>query len=107
MSESDDWRTVGAASALREGDVVAFELDGKEIAVYWAEDGLYATANRCTHGDARLSDGFLIDHCIECPLHQGQFDIRNGEPMCSPVTVPLRCYPVRIEADQVQVRISG
>ncbi|HVL59530.1 MAG TPA: non-heme iron oxygenase ferredoxin subunit [Burkholderiaceae bacterium] len=100
----DNWRPLGPASALREGDVVAFELDGREIAVYWTDDGLYATDNRCTHGDARLSDGFLLDHTIECPLHQGQFDVRNGAPMCDPVTVPIRCWRVRIEGEQVEVQ---
>ncbi len=101
----ETWQTIGPASELIEGDVVAFEFDGREIAVYSADDGLYATDNRCTHGDARLSEGFLMEHVVECPLHQGQFDIRTGEPLCNPVTVPIRCYPVRVEGDQVQVKI--
>lgn len=98
-----EWVTVGSEADLQQGDVVALLLDGREIAIYWSEDGLYATDNRCTHGDARLSEGFLIDHCIECPLHQGQFDIRSGQPLCEPVTEPIRCYPVRLEGGQVQV----
>lgn len=99
-----EWTTIGAEADLLQGDVVAMRLDGREIAVYWSDDGLFATDNRCTHGDARLSEGFLIDNCIECPLHQGQFDIRSGQPMCEPVTEPIRCYPVRVEAGQVQVQ---
>ena len=62
---------------------------------------IYATDNVCTHGHARLCEGFLEGHEIECPLHQGKFDVRNGKPTCAPVTEAIRSYPVRIEAGRV------
>ena len=46
----------------------------------------------CTHGEARLCDGYLIGHEIECPLHQGRFDVRSGEPTWSPACEPLTTY---------------
>jgi naphthalene 1,2-dioxygenase system ferredoxin subunit len=60
----------------------------------------------CTHGNARLCDGFLEGHEIECPLHQGKFDIRTGKPTCAPVTVPVRIYPVKIDNGRVYVAIE-
>ena len=36
-------------------------------------------------GNARLCDGFLTGHEIECPLHQGRFDVRDGRALCSPL----------------------
>jgi naphthalene 1,2-dioxygenase system ferredoxin subunit len=48
-----------------------------------------------------LCEGFLEGHEIECPLHQGRFDVRNGAPMCAPVTEAIRSYPVKIEAGRV------
>jgi len=38
----------------------------------------------------RSEDGFLDGHEIECPLHQGKFDVRDGKPTCAPVTEALR-----------------
>ena len=67
---------------------------------------MFATDNICTHGHARLCDGFLDGHEIECPLHQGKFDVRNGSPTCAPVTEPLKCYPVRIDGGRVFLQMD-
>ena len=101
------WVTVAQRAQLRDGDVVCAQAEGREVALYLVEGEPYASDNVCTHGDARLSDGFVIDHCIECPLHQGQFDIRTGAVLCDPVTEPIRVYPVRFDGDAVQVNLGG
>jgi naphthalene 1,2-dioxygenase system ferredoxin subunit len=80
---------------------------GREIAVYTVGSEVYASDNLCTHGNARLCDGFLEGHEIECPLHQGRFDVRDGRPLCDPVTVPVRVYPVRVEGGRVYIGIEG
>ena len=41
----------------------------------------YATADRCTHEEASLSDGWIQDGTIECPRHQGFFDIVSGKAL--------------------------
>ena len=93
---------------LREADVVGVIADdGREYAIYQVEGKIFVTDNWCTHGQARLSEGFLIDHCIECPFHQGQFDVRTGQPLCEPVTEAIRCYPVRIEDGQIFINTSA
>jgi nitrite reductase/ring-hydroxylating ferredoxin subunit len=73
---------------------------------YWREDAVYATDNSCTHGQARLCDGFLECREIECPLHQGRFDVRDGKPLCEPVTEALRRHPVKIEGGRVFLQID-
>lgn len=75
-------------------------------AVYTVGDAVYATDNLCTHGQARLCDGFLEGHEIECPLHQGKFDVRDGRPTCEPVTEALRSYPVKVDGQRVYVQID-
>ncbi len=64
-------------------------------------DGYFASDGICTHEDERLEDGIVIDNVIECPLHQGRFDLRTGEALSAPVCVNLRTYPVRIEDGRV------
>ncbi|WP_028222881.1 non-heme iron oxygenase ferredoxin subunit [Paraburkholderia oxyphila] len=86
-------------------DVVAVQAGGKELAVYGVDGEVFATDNICTHGHARLCDGFLEGHEIECPLHQGRFDIRNGQAMCEPLTNGIQTYPVKIEDGGVFVEI--
>jgi naphthalene 1,2-dioxygenase system ferredoxin subunit len=79
---------------------------GRDIALYTVGDEVYATDNLCTHGHARLCDGFLDGHEIECPLHQGKFDVRDGRALCDPVTEAVRSHPVRIEGGRVFVQLG-
>jgi naphthalene 1,2-dioxygenase ferredoxin component len=99
MSETKkeiSWADAAPESGVPEDDVIGVQIAGKDIALYKVEGVVYATDNTCTHGHARLCDGFLEGFEIECPLHQGKFDIRSGRAACAPVTVDLRSYPVRI-----------
>jgi naphthalene 1,2-dioxygenase system ferredoxin subunit len=100
------WIDALAASELPTDDVMGLQLGGRDIALYTVGAEVYATDNVCTHGQARLCDGFLEGHEIECPLHQGKFDVRNGRPTCDPVTEPLRSYPVKIEGQRVYLQLD-
>ncbi len=104
---SENWIDVTAAEAVPEDDVIGIDIAGKSLALYQVEGEIYATDNICTHGNARLCDGFLEGHEIECPLHQGKFDIRNGKAMCAPLTEDVRTYPVRIEGSRVFVDLTA
>ena len=98
---SEKWVEVAALDTVPQDDVIAVEVQGRDIALYGVDGRVYATDNICTHGFARLCDGFLDGHEIECPLHQGVFDVRDGKAMCAPVTEDLRSYPVRIDNGKV------
>ena len=100
------WTPVAALADFAASDAIAVIAAGKEIAIYLVDGAVFATANRCTHGDARLCDGWVEGHEIECPLHQGKFDVRDGRPTCEPATDALRSYPVKIEGQRVFVHID-
>ena len=100
------WVEALSADELPTDDVVGVVVGGRDIAIYAVGDAVYATDNTCTHGQARLCDGFLDGHEIECPLHQGKFDVRTGKPTCEPAIEALRSYPVKIESQRVYVQID-
>ena len=66
-----------------------------------------ATQDRCPHGNASLAEGWVEDGTVECPLHQGVFDIASGKHQCPPVTTDLRCYDVRVEDGTVFLRAEA
>jgi naphthalene 1,2-dioxygenase system ferredoxin subunit len=101
-----NWIDAVAADALPAEDVIGLEVAGRDVAFYKVGDEVYATDNICTHGHARLCDGFLDGHEIECPLHQGKFDVRDGSARCLPVTEPIRSYPVKIEGSRVFIQVD-
>jgi naphthalene 1,2-dioxygenase system ferredoxin subunit len=102
---SATWIELAAVDAIPEDDVMGIDAEGKSFALYQVDGEIYATDNICTHGNARLCDGFLEGHEIECPLHQGKFDIRNGKAMCAPLTEDVKTYPVKIEGTRVFVEV--
>ncbi|VTU34618.1 Ferredoxin NagAb [Variovorax sp. PBL-H6] len=106
MSTTTDWLDAAAVDELPEDDVMGLEVQGLDIALYNIGGEVFATSNTCTHGQARLCDGFLEGHEIECPLHQGKFDVRSGKATCAPVTEDLRSYPVKIEGGRVYLSLA-
>ena len=102
---NNHWVDAAAVDALPEDEVIGVDLDGKSLALYQVEGAVFATDNICTHGHARLCDGFLEGHEIECPLHQGKFDIRDGRALCAPLSEDIKTYPVKIEGNRVFVAL--
>lgn len=70
-------------------------VKGVPIAIFTANDELYAIGDTCTHEEFSLSDGDMVDaYTVECPLHGAQFDIRTGAALCLPATESAGSYPV-------------
>jgi 3-phenylpropionate/trans-cinnamate dioxygenase ferredoxin subunit len=100
------WVEACSTGDIDEDDVIRFDHEGESYAVYRLADGYYATDGWCTHEQAHLADGFVLAHEIECPLHQGRFDILSGEPKSPPVCIRLKTYPVRVENGKVMLGIA-
>jgi naphthalene 1,2-dioxygenase system ferredoxin subunit len=100
------WIDVLSVDELPIDDVIGVTPGDVDVALFRVGSELFATGNLCTHGSARLCDGFLDGYAIECPLHQGRFDIRTGQPLCEPAVDSLPIYPVRIEGTRVYIRVD-
>lgn len=92
---------------VAEDEVAAAQAGGIPLALFRKGDRFFALHDLCTHGQALLSEGFVEDGCIECPLHQGLFDIETGEPRSAPVTTAVRSYPVREIEGRLQVSVQA
>jgi ethylbenzene dioxygenase ferredoxin component len=84
-------------------------VDGVAYAVFNLDGHFYATQDQCTHGPGSLAEGFLVGAEIECPFHQGRFDIRTGRATAAPCTEALRIWTVhaidgRLYIDPVEHR---
>jgi nitrite reductase/ring-hydroxylating ferredoxin subunit len=55
------------------------DLDGADILLVAAADGVYACANVCAHQHrAMLHAGSILGHAVSCPMHGWTYDIRTG-----------------------------
>jgi naphthalene 1,2-dioxygenase system ferredoxin subunit len=100
------WTLAADAATVRELGLVGVLVEGRDVAFYLVDEEIFATDNQCTHGQARLTDGFLLGNEIECPLHQGRFDVRSGKAMCEPLQACVRAFPVKIEDGKVFVALD-
>jgi nitrite reductase/ring-hydroxylating ferredoxin subunit len=107
MSEpSENWIKVAEQSAVEPGTVVGVKAGGFDIAVYNIDGQFYATDNICTHAHALLSEGWLEQGIIECPLHGGSFDVKTGKGVTAPITCDVRTFAVRVQGNDVEVNIA-
>ncbi|MEO8278668.1 MAG: non-heme iron oxygenase ferredoxin subunit [Ideonella sp.] len=106
MSENHDWIDAAAVADVPADDVIGIAVAGRFVALYGAKGEIFATDNICSHGQAELCDGFLEGYEIECPMHQGRFDIRTGHATCAPATDAIRSYPVKIDSGRVWLAID-
>ena len=99
---------LGPSTLLAAGEFVPVEVDGLPYVLCRTRDGGYAfTDGVCTHGRARLADGFLDDCILECPKHNGRFDVTTGEAVRLPAQKPLGTYPVTEREGRLFVRVRA
>lgn len=90
---------------LPEGEIRGETLpNGEVIAVYNVDGAFFATQNKCSHGEASLSEeGELCGKFVECSWHFGTFDVTTGEPGLMPCEIPLKTYRVFVADGKVCV----
>lgn len=98
-------RAASAADLAEDGQRVVFEIDSHEILIVALNGRLFAIGNICTHDEIWLDDGDLhAATCeIECPMHEGRFDLRTGAATHLPCERPVPAYRVVVEGDDVLV----
>ena len=106
MDESlQDYHAVVAVSELEDRVPYPVDIGADEIALVMMDDEIYAINNICTHEYACLSDGYVEDDRIVCPLHLAEFDITTGEVVEDPAEENLQTYSVKVVDNQVYVKI--
>lgn len=105
MTSAKPWRDVLPVARLEPNWVTRVQVGSRMIALYDTPSGVFASLALCNHGGADLCDGYFDEHVIECPLHQGAFDVRDGQPVSAPAVRPMRVFETRVENGVVQVRI--
>ena len=103
--ETENWLFVCENKDIEVEDIIRFDNDGKTYCIYLLEDGFYATDGMCTHEDVHLEDGLVMDGEIECPMHQGIFNIKSGEAISPPACNDLRTYPVKVENEKIYINL--
>jgi 3-phenylpropionate/trans-cinnamate dioxygenase ferredoxin subunit len=91
---------------LGPGQTRAVDADGTPLLVCNAEGRFYAIANRCPHAKVRLDAAALRGCILECPVHGGKLDVRDGSPQGRPIRKPVPTYPVQLRNGRIEIQLE-
>ena len=101
-----NWVYVCEKNQIDFEDLKRFDHKNKTYCIYNIKDGFFATDGMCTHEDVHLEDGLVTEDEIECPMHQGIFNIKTGKVIQDPPCDDLKTYPIKIESDKIYIDIE-
>ena len=93
------------ANQVADGVVKKFIVKDKIIAVANVGGEFFVIDDTCSHAKCSLSRGRLSGKELACPCHGAKFDVKTGKALTLPATVPVASYEVKIEKDNIMVRI--
>lgn len=99
------WHDVADAATLLRRGMLEVEASGRALLLLTVADAIHAVDAVCPHHQAWLSMGRVDGDCIDCPRHQGRFEIATGRQVRGPACPPLGVYPVRLEGGRVLVAL--
>lgn len=99
------WIRVASTNEIPAGEGRYFDVDGEPVAVFHVDGQFYAISDVCTHEEASLAEGELEGEIVECALHGARFNVRTGEVVALPATVPVQTFPVRVVGNDVEVQV--
>lgn len=96
------WVRACAADELAPGEAVTVPLD-PPVAVFNVDGEFLATADRCSHDDSSLAEGYIEGDEVECAWHAARFCLRTGAVLALPATKPVATYRVKVDGGDVYV----
>ena len=106
--DGDGWVEVCAQADLGKEDVLRFDHGRKTYALIRdAEGRLFATDGICTHGNNHLAEGLVKGGIIECPKHNGRFNLADGSPARAPICRGLATYPIEVRNNRIYLNVMN
>ena len=97
---------IGKASDIPAGSIVAFQVEGKSIAIANVEGSLFAFDDLCTHRGCSLSEGPLEGTFVTCPCHFSVFQVADGSVAAGPAKEALGTYPLEVVAGEISISLA-
>ncbi|MGH6968114.1 MAG: Rieske (2Fe-2S) protein [Stellaceae bacterium] len=83
------------------GAPLRVEAAGAVYAVARSGGEVFVLADQCTHGPGKLSEGAVLGGELECPFHQGRFNLRSGRSTYPPCTEAVRTWTATVKVGEI------
>ncbi len=99
---------VAKTSELPDPSSLLIEVDDRLLVLIHAAGHFYALDDICTHDGGPLSEGPVDaeEGSIACPRHGAKFDAKTGAALTMPATKATIAHEVKVEGDQIFVRLK-
>jgi len=101
-----NWHEVASVADFKKDDRKYIEVADEEIGIFKVGEEYHAISIWCSHARVSLMNGFVDEHCIQCPAHGAEFDLRDGSHMSAPAVRPVDSFPVKVEGDKIFVQVE-
>ena len=92
-------------SDLQNGEMKQAQVGDTDVLLAKVDGQFYALYAKCTHYGAPLADGILHGRRLVCPWHHACFDVKTGRHLEACGIDGLPTYDLRIEGEDVIVRV--
>lgn len=104
-SQGSTWVQVANLDSLIPGEAKGADAAGKSVALYNVDGEIFATQGECGHAYGPLADGVLEGHTITCPLHEWEWDVRDGSCVSGSDDGKISSVAVKIKNNRVMVKL--
>jgi nitrite reductase/ring-hydroxylating ferredoxin subunit/uncharacterized membrane protein len=88
------WQRLDLAE-IPQGQPVKAKAGTQNVVVVRDGETIFALHEQCAHAGGPLSEGRIVDGCIECPWHASRYELATGRRRSGPTTFDQPRYDVR------------
>jgi nitrite reductase (NADH) small subunit/3-phenylpropionate/trans-cinnamate dioxygenase ferredoxin subunit len=103
---TSDFVTVARVGAIPPGRGETFTVGDRLVAVFNDNGEYRAIDDLCPHMGASLGAGMLEEGVVTCPWHAWRFRLTDGV-WCDSPRVAIDTFEVRVQGDEIQVRMKA
>ncbi len=105
-TSNEQFHVAAKVGDVKDGEKILVEVADQLLILFQVGDTYYCLDDICTHDGGTLSDGELEGCEISCPRHGAKFDVRSGAALSMPATQSTGSYEVKVDGDQILVKIT-
>ena len=105
-TDSEQWHDVAGLEELDPEFPLGVEVAGHKIGLFIQGETVHALEDICPHAYALLSQGYVEDGVIECPLHAARFELATGKCLNEIGQRDIKCYPVQVTNSRITVKVG-
>lgn len=101
-----NWYFACASDELVKDKPKGVKIEGVPMVIVRKDDGVFAIFGICSHSHVFLMKGYVDGHTLECPIHEGVFDLKNGKCLAAPPKRDLDSYETREVDGRIEISLD-